>query len=63
MEIQGKRKIRIITQYGNDIERMAEIVDYVSNDGRQFSRAYVGRTVYVVDYHDTLGPVWRVEGR
>jgi len=55
-----KTEITIRTKKGKEIIRRAEIVDYISSNGNQYSIAYVGRTAYRIITHDARGSVWAV---
>jgi hypothetical protein len=52
--------IRIQTRQGKHITRRAVVVDYIANNGRQFSAAQVGIHLYRIAYRDSTGPVWAV---
>lgn len=51
-------KIRIIGKTGKEYTRKACIVDYIDDNGRQYSRAYIGNSIYRVIAIDYYGNIW-----
>lgn len=51
-------KIRIMSKTGKEYTRKAAIVDYIDDSGRQYSRAYVGNSVYRIIATDYYGKIW-----
>ena len=52
------QNIRIKTRSGKMIDRRAEVIDRLDNEGNQYSIALVGRGIYRVIDRDFYGPVW-----
>lgn len=51
-------KIRIVGKTGKEYIRKAAIVDYIDASGRQYSRAYVGNSIYRIIAIDYYGSIW-----
>ena len=53
-------KIRIIGKTGKEYTRKACIVEYIDDSGRQYSRAYVGNSIYRIIATDYYGKLWGI---
>ncbi|ORC37295.1 hypothetical protein B4O97_03645 [Marispirochaeta aestuarii] len=56
-------EIRIKTKGGKLIEREAEVIDKIDNDGRQYSIALHGGNVYTVIDRDYYGPIYGTQAQ
>lgn len=56
-------EIRIQTRGGKLIEREAEVIDKIDNEGRQYSIALHGGNVYTVIDRDYYGPIYGTQAQ